>query len=501
MVELSLNELDAWLQNQPENTDDTPYKIKITEDLGDDIENVKTVANILKNNSTSQTIKYVTLEITATGLLSLTGFASCANLVSINIPNDVSVIGSSAFVDCNHLKSIIIPNNITSIEDYAFSGCRNLENITIPNSVVNIGENAFKYCYGFTEISIPNSVISTGRKIFESCVFLRTVTIATDNIPLEAFYNCTNLTTVNICYGVTTIGSHSFYHCTSLKNITIPESVASIERGAFMYCTSLENITIPESVTSIGDSTFYGCTSLTTVNNISSGITSLNSVFKNCTSLTTINDWKLTDLSNVDMTDCFSGCTALTNIYVPRIIETANTWKVVKLQGSANSVDYAIYDSSTGTKLAYGTIPIGDYGYVDLYEYTDEILFDAKDAITEAKIQEFIQYKVKFGTNGLDPSKKNFVFWADDPDAFVTNMDLGGSTAEEAEKLKTARTINGTNFDGTANITTSKWGTARTIAIKDKNGTSGTATSVDGSGNVTLTLPTTLLTTSDIWIE
>ena len=48
--------------------------------------------------------------------------------------------------------------------------------------------------------------------------------------------------------------------------------------------------------------------------------------------------------------------------------------------------------------------------------------------------------------------------------------------ASSASKLATARSINGTNFDGTANITTSKWGTARNL-----NGVS-----VDGSANKTL---------------
>ena len=34
----------------------------------------------------------------------------------------------------------------------------------------------------------------------------------------------------------------------------------------------------------------------------------------------------------------------------------------------------------------------------------------------------------------------------------------GTGSGGSAKKLKTARTINGTNFDGTANITTANWG-------------------------------------------
>ena len=65
--------------------------------------------------------------------------------------------------------------------------------------------------------------------------------------------------------------------------------------------------------------------------------------------------------------------------------------------------------------------------------------------------------------------------------------------ASTATKLATARTINGTNFDGSAAITTSKWGVARNFSIKDSSSTNtGTAVSVDGSGNVTILLPATI---------
>lgn len=57
-----------------------------------------------------------------------------------------------------------------------------------------------------------------------------------------------------------------------------------------------------------------------------------------------------------------------------------------------------------------------------------------------------------------------------------------GGNANAAVKLVTARSINGTNFDGTGNITTANWGTARNIQIGN------TAKSVNGSGNVAWSL-------------
>lgn len=66
--------------------------------------------------------------------------------------------------------------------------------------------------------------------------------------------------------------------------------------------------------------------------------------------------------------------------------------------------------------------------------------------------------------------------------AIVTNGGTWGigisGNAATATKLQTTRAINGTNFDGTAAITTATWGTARTLTIGN------TSKSVNGSANV-----------------
>lgn len=54
--------------------------------------------------------------------------------------------------------------------------------------------------------------------------------------------------------------------------------------------------------------------------------------------------------------------------------------------------------------------------------------------------------------------------------------------AATATTLQTARTINGTSFNGSANITTANWGTARTLTL------GSTGKSVNGSANVSWTL-------------
>lgn len=75
-----------------------------------------------------------------------------------------------------------------------------------------------------------------------------------------------------------------------------------------------------------------------------------------------------------------------------------------------------------------------------------------------------------------------------------TNLD--DVTVGKAKALNTARTINGTDFDGTAPITTAQWGTARNITVQDADGTnSAAAVSVNGGANVTLKLPATIKAT------
>ena len=67
--------------------------------------------------------------------------------------------------------------------------------------------------------------------------------------------------------------------------------------------------------------------------------------------------------------------------------------------------------------------------------------------------------------------------------SYTSTMNKGTDAAfvyasSTSDKLTTARTINGTSFNGTANITTANWGTARTLTVGN------TGKSVNGGGNI-----------------
>lgn len=82
-------------------------------------------------------------------------------------------------------------------------------------------------------------------------------------------------------------------------------------------------------------------------------------------------------------------------------------------------------------------------------------------------------------------------------DIIYFNQQLQGNIIS-ASKLQTARQINGTDFDGTNNITTAKWGTSRNLTIGK------TAKAVDGSSNIswsTSEIADNATTTTDGWMS
>ena len=243
-------------------------------------------------------------------------FRSCESLASVEIPNSVTTIGDFAFSWCDSLASIEIPNGVTTIGNYAFQYCDSLKNIVVPNSVETIGLGAFGGCSALESITLPfvgGSANATSAS--ESTLFgyifgtsggvgtmqyyasssyktyhipnrLKNVTITGGNLFYGAFYGCSNITSIDITQGVTSIDSYAFYNCSSLANVVIPYGVTYIGNRAFYLCQSLTNIDIPRSVTSIADYAFYECKGLTSIV-IPNSVTSLGYyVFGDCDALT-----------------------------------------------------------------------------------------------------------------------------------------------------------------------------------------------------------------------
>ena len=189
----------------------------------------------------------------------ITGYNGTAS--NITIPSTiygykVSKVGDWAFSKNLNLKNITLPNSITCIGWAAFHHCTKLEHINIPNSITYIGNGAFEHCAKLEHITIPNSVTYIGDCAFYGCTSLDNIVIP-GGAELSAqttgstFAECTNLKSVVIENGVTTIVQAVFENCVNLENVTIPNTVTEIYPLAFIGCTKLKSITIPKSVKTI----------------------------------------------------------------------------------------------------------------------------------------------------------------------------------------------------------------------------------------------------------
>jgi len=339
-----------------------------------------------------------------------------------NIPNTLKTviidgatsIKAPAFQNCKGITSITISDSVTSIESGAFSGCSSLKSITLPfvggSATATSASASTLFGYIFGTSSYTGGVIT--QQYYSSTKFsnyyipasLKSVTITGGNILYGAFYNCTELTSVSIGNGVTSIGSEAFYRCTGLTGVyindiaswckisfynylsnplyyaeklyvnnklvtdlVIPDGVTSIGGYAFRGCTGLTSIEIPNSVTSIGSQAFDGCTGLTSVS-IGNGVTSIGSyAFYKCTGLTSIEiPNSVTRIGSY----AFDGCTGLTSIIIPN---------------SVTSIGEDAFENCTGLTRVYIN-DIASWCKISFYNYLSNPLYYAEKLYVNNKL-------------------------------------------------------------------------------------------------------------------
>ena len=196
----------------------------------------------------------------------------------------------------NNKTELAVSFRGSSYSDYTneYSGIVNIPETVVYNgvtySVTSIGSEAFYECTDVTSVAIPNSVTSIGNQAFRACIGLLNLTIpnSVTSIGNSAFCQCSGLSNVTIPNSVKSMGDSAFYYCSGLTNVAIPNSVTSISQYAFLGCSSLTSVTIPNSVTSIGKAAFTDCSSLSNVT-IPNSVKSIgSSAFSGCSSLTSV---------------------------------------------------------------------------------------------------------------------------------------------------------------------------------------------------------------------
>ncbi len=206
----------------------------------------------------------------------------------------------------------------------------NNKNVNIPSKIYH--NNKYVYIVQIGDRAFENSDIN-------SIVISEGVT----SIGKSAFSSCRYLTSVTLPKGLINLGEYAFAHCHTLTNISFPEGLTSIGDEAF-WDSRLTSIYIPASVKKIGDYAFNDGISSIRVNannkvydsrnNCNALIESKNNkliqgsnktIIPNSIKIIGINAFRNCKFTNITIPEgvtsiekgAFCGCKGLTNITIP----------------------------------------------------------------------------------------------------------------------------------------------------------------------------------------
>ena len=335
-------------------------------------------------------------------------FSGCSGLTSITLPSSLTSIGSNAFYSCyalaetyNYSPSIIVEKGMTSngyVGYYAkivynaseLSGNKPISKIQTIGSIKYYidGEDFIALAPAVARDSLTSLILDS----------------KTTGINQYAFNGCNGLTEIDLsnCINLTSIGSNAFYNCIELTSIDLPTSLISIEDYAFSGCSGLTKVVIPEGVNSIGESAFYGCSGLISITLPSTLISIGRNSFWGCGDLEEIN-YNVKSLEDLAYNDCAfynagqNGQGIIVNFgdsvetipanlfkvyynsryYPPKIVEINFSSKIVSIGESAfsycDNIETIIYEGTIDKWLSI------DFGSGWMYDVSHEFIVNGEE--------------------------------------------------------------------------------------------------------------------------
>ena len=307
-------------------------------------------------------------------------FTGCAALESVNLPYGLKSIGNHAFRGCAALSTPVFPKTLQTIGKEAYSGCTSITELNFPElaegedsldyGLSKIGEAAFANCKGIKTVHLANTVTNVETKAFENCVALTEV-----NYPLSlesegtgAFYGCVRLTHMEVPEGVTVLASGFLSNAPALKEVVLPSTLTQIANdedwsaGAFTGCAALESVNLPYGLKSIGSHAFRGCAALSTPVFPKTLQTIGREAYSGCTSFTELNFPELAE--GEDPLDyglktireyAFADCSGIKTVYLANTVTNVET-KAFENCVALTEVNYPLSLESEGTGAFYGCV-------------------------------------------------------------------------------------------------------------------------------------------------
>jgi BspA type Leucine rich repeat region (6 copies) len=361
---------------------------------------------------------------------------------AIVIPNTtnglpITSIGNLAFFNISTLAGVMVGTNVGSIGDQAFSDS-SVTSIALSASVTNISFNSFQTCF-----SLTNIVVATNNPDFSSLAGVLfdqnqttllqypngkagsyAVPASVTDIGVDAFFESTSLTSVDLSSNVSIISDYAFWVCPAVTNFIVatnnlwfssvagvlfdknqdvviayppgnaatsyvmPNTVTYIGMDAFYGAANLINVTLGTNVSIIGPFAFGDCYALAGIS-FPNSVTVISGVaFSECSSLANIAIG--TGITNIQY-QAFVGCSGITTITVaagnPAFVSVNN---VLFSSNLTTLVQYPTANSATSYTIPNSVTNVTAFAFMEAYNLASITLDTNLQSIGDSAFQQCI---------------------------------------------------------------------------------------------------------------